>query len=90
MYTLYCTTERLRGPTGVRAHVFLQVSGGFEGFVAHVLGAFVGFLSRVRAQVALEAVSRGERFTAGRHLAPVRTVARVRALVHLHDTYTHL
>ncbi len=73
--------------TGVRAHVFLQVSGGFEGFVAHVLGAFVGFLARVRAQVALEPVPGGEGFSAGRYFASVRTVTRVRALVHLRHTH---
>lgn len=88
MNTQYRASEGSRGRTGVRAHVLLQVPGGFEGFVAHVLGALVGFLSRVGAQVTLEAVPRGERFTAGRHLAPVGTVARVGALVHLRDTNT--
>lgn len=83
---LHNWTERIH--TGVRAHVFLQVSGGFEGFVAHVLRTFIGFFSGVRAQVTLEPISCGKGFTAGWHLAPVRTVTGVRTLMHLCETHT--
>lgn len=65
------------------ADVLLQVPRRLEGLVAHVLGTLVGLLPRVRAEVALEAVPRGEGLPTGRHVAAVRPVARVRALVHL-------
>lgn len=74
--------------TCVCAQVFLQVSRRLEGFITHVFRTFVRFFSGVCPHVTLQTVTRGERFTAGGNLAPVRPVTRVRALVHLRSRHT--